>query len=68
MARALINDPEMILADEPTGALDDDNAKIMMEVFVRVNRLGKTILMVTHDRELTSYSSRSIQIQDGFVV
>lgn len=68
MARALMNDPEVILADEPTGALDDENAKVMMDVFVRMNGLGKTILMVTHDRELTSYASRMIEIQGGHVV
>jgi len=68
MARALMNDPEVILADEPTGALDDENAKVMMDVFVRMNGLGKTILMVTHDRELTSYATRTIQIQSGHVV
>lgn len=68
MARALMNDPEVILADEPTGALDVENARVMMDVFVRMNGLGKTILMVTHDRELTSYSSRLIQIQAGQLV
>ncbi|RKD24656.1 hypothetical protein BEP19_05480 [Ammoniphilus oxalaticus] len=68
MARALMNEPEIILADEPTGALDDENAKVMMDVFKTMNQLGKTILMVTHDQQLTAYASRTIQIRDGRVV
>lgn len=68
MARALMNDPDVILADEPTGALDFENAEVIMQVFTQLNKEGKTILMVTHDRELARYASRIIQIEKGHTV
>lgn len=68
MARALMNDPDVILADEPTGALDYENAETIMQVFTQLNKEGKTILMVTHDRELARYASRIIQIEQGRIV
>lgn len=68
MARALMNDPDVILADEPTGALDYENAEVIMQLFTQLNKEGKTILMVTHDRELARYASRIIQIEQGHIV
>ncbi len=68
MARALMNDPDVILADEPTGALDYENAETIMQVFTQLNKEGKTILMVTHDRELARYATRIIQIDKGHTV
>ena len=65
IARALINDPLLILADEPTGDLDVDTEREIMELFKEVNRQGKTILMVTHNPELSSYSSRVITMDKG---
>lgn len=67
LARSLINSPSVIFADEPTGALDSENGKIVMEIFKNLSESGKTIVMVTHDQELTSYSSRVISIKDGKV-
>ncbi|MEW9670836.1 ABC transporter ATP-binding protein [Ammoniphilus sp. 3BR4] len=68
MARALMNDPEVVLADEPTGALDQENAMIILDVFKQLNKEGKTILMVTHDRELALQGQRMIRIEKGKVV
>lgn len=65
-ARALINNPKLILADEPTGALDSKNARILLETFKEMNEVLKsTILMVTHDAYSASYASRVLFIKDG---
>lgn len=65
-ARALITKPALILADEPTGALDSANSKALMQTFVAMNRdLGSTILMVTHDALVGSYASRVLFLKDG---
>jgi len=68
IARALINDPELILADEPTGALDSKTAKDIMEIFVNLNKKGKTIILITHDPQVASYSKKIIKIQDGKLI
>lgn len=65
-ARALINNPKLILADEPTGALDSRNARVLLETFKEMNEeLNSTILMVTHDVFSASYASRVLFIKDG---
>lgn len=65
-ARALISDPDILLADEPTGALDSKNSKILLDMLAEVNRTqNKTIMMVTHDANAASYCSRILFIQDG---
>ena len=65
-ARALITQPALILADEPTGALDSANSKALMQTFTRMNRnLGSTILMVTHDAVVGSYAERILFLKDG---
>ena len=65
-ARALINNPKLILADEPTGALDSRNARILLETFKEMNEeLNSTILMVTHDAFSASFASRVLFIKDG---
>ena len=64
--RALITEPALILADEPTGALDSANSKSLMQTFTMMNqRLGSTILMVTHDAVVGSYASRILFLKDG---
>lgn len=68
LARALINEPEYILADEPTGAVDEENAHIIINLFKEWNRLGKTIIMVTHDMKLAKEASRLIYIEKGKIV
>lgn len=65
-ARALITEPALILADEPTGALDSANSKSLMQTFLLMNQtLGSTILMVTHDAVVGSYASRVLFLKDG---
>ncbi len=65
-ARAIITNPALILADEPTGALDSANSRNLMKTFVQMNRsLGSTILMVTHDAVVGSYAKRVLLLKDG---
>lgn len=65
-ARALINNPKLILADEPTGALDSRNARVLLETFKEMNEeLNATILMVTHDTFSASFANRVLFIKDG---
>ena len=65
-ARAVIASPALILADEPTGALDSKNSRSLMQIFRMMNeRLGSTILMVTHDAAVGSYADRVFFLQDG---
>lgn len=68
IARALINNPSIIIADEPTGNLDSHDSKVVMELLADLHRQGHTILMVTHNPELTRYASRVIYMRDGTVV
>ena len=67
IARALVKDPDYILADEPTGALDTENAKMFMKQLHKLHRMGKTIVMVTHDLELAKECERMLKIVDGNV-
>lgn len=69
IARALINDPVLILADEPTGALDSDSSKEIMEILAEMNKKrGVTSLFVSHDIQVASYGKRTIVIKDGKMV
>ena len=68
IARAIINEPKMILADEPTGNLDRTNGQKIMEVLRDLNSKGMTIVMVTHDQELSSWGDRVITLEDGQVI
>jgi putative ABC transport system ATP-binding protein len=65
IARALANDPPVIVADEPTGNLDSASARIVFELFQKLVKDGKTLLMVTHDKELARQVPRKIEIMDG---
>ncbi|MAG52606.1 MAG: hypothetical protein CMH62_01450 [Nanoarchaeota archaeon] len=65
IARSLSNDPEVILADEPTGNLDSKTGNEIMGLLENLNKEGKTIIMVTHDDSLTKYAKRVIKIKDG---
>ncbi len=65
IARALIIEPSIILADEPTGSLDEKTTVKIMEKFKELNKLGHTIVLITHDRDLTSYCNRIIEISEG---
>ena len=64
-ARALITEPRLLLADEPTGALDSKSGRQIMELFDRLNEEGVTIVMITHDAKIASYAKRVIHIIDG---
>ncbi|WEG72922.1 ABC transporter ATP-binding protein [Vagococcus intermedius] len=65
IARALVNDPLLIMADEPTGALDSETSSDIMEILTKLNQEGKTIVMVTHDTDITKYATRVIYMKDG---
>ena len=68
IARALANDPSMILADEPTGNLDSKRGMEIMNLFVELNKEGKTIVMVTHETNIARYSKRVIHVKDGMIL
>ncbi|MDN4091153.1 ABC transporter ATP-binding protein [Paenibacillus polymyxa] len=65
IARALVNNPVILLADEPTGALDSKTSVEIMEIFQRLNDQGKTVVLVTHDQEVAEYAKRLIHFRDG---
>jgi len=68
VARAIINQPNLILADEPTGNLDSEHGAEVMKILVKLNQEGTTILMVTHSMENAAYSRRVIQLYDGRII
>lgn len=68
IARALVNDPEILLADEPTGALDSSTSREIMRLFAELNSRGKCVIVVTHDRETASYAERVVTFRDGRIV
>ena len=68
VARALSNDPEIILADEPTGNLDSKTGREIMEMLIKLNKEGKTIILVTHDLEMAKLARKIIKLKDGEVV
>jgi putative ABC transport system ATP-binding protein len=68
IARALVNDPEIIIADEPTGNLDSESSRLVMELLSEIHRGGNTVIFVTHNPELTRYASRVVYMKDGMVV
>lgn len=68
IARSLVNSPKIIFADEPTGALDSDTGRDIMELLSDLNKKGTTIIMVTHDQDMTKYASRVITLKDGAFV
>ncbi len=65
IARALANNPEVILADEPTGNLDSHTGKFVIDFLGRLNKEGKTIILITHDLNLVKYAKRTVHILDG---
>lgn len=68
IARALMNDPKIILADEPTGALDQATGREIMDVFKEINGRGKTVIIVTHDKNIAAQCNRTVQVLDGKIV
>jgi putative ABC transport system ATP-binding protein len=67
IARALVNNPSILLADEPTGNLDSKTGNEIMGVFDKLHEAGNTIIVVTHEAEIAAYAHRTIHIRDGQV-
>ncbi len=67
IARALLNDPSMILADEPTGNLDSHSSAEILAIFQRLNEMGKTVVMVTHEADVAAHCKRIVRMRDGIV-
>ena len=65
IARAIVNNPKIILADEPTGALDSKSGEQVMELFHKLNEEGATIVMITHERDIAEHAGRILHIKDG---
>jgi putative ABC transport system ATP-binding protein len=67
MARALVNEPALLLADEPTGNLDSVTAHEIMEQLADLNRQGQTILLVTHEHDIAEFAKRQVHLKDGVI-
>ena len=65
IARALVNDPSVILADEPTGNLDSKSGKDVMKILFSLNKIGKTVVLITHEKEIAKKADRILHIKDG---
>lgn len=68
IARALVNEPKVVLADEPTGALDSETSSNVMKILKEVNKKGMTIVVITHEREIAKETNRIIYLKDGLII
>ena len=68
IARAMVGEPKVLLADEPTGALDSKTSKEVMDLIQKINKTGKTILVVTHEEDIAKMCSRIVRLKDGVIV
>ena len=67
IARALVNEPSIILADEPTGNLDTKTSLEIMDIFGKIHAMGNTIILVTHEPDISTYAHRVVKLRDGFI-
>ena len=68
IARALVGDPALILADEPTGALDSASARDVMALLEELHAAGRTVVLITHDAEVAGLAERTIRLRDGLIL
>jgi putative ABC transport system ATP-binding protein len=68
VARALVGDPALILADEPTGALDSSSARDVLDLFSELHASGRTLVVITHDADVADVAERTIRMRDGLAV
>ena len=68
IARALVAETPVLLADEPTGALDQKNSEMIMDYLIKLNNSGKTIVVITHDNDIAARCGRVVHIEDGMIV
>ena len=68
IARAMVSEPKVLLADEPTGALDSKTSKEVMDLIQKINKSGKTILVVTHEEDIAQMCKRVVRLKDGVIV
>ncbi len=67
IARSMVNDPDVLIADEPTGSLDSTTGAAIMDLFCELNRSGKTVVLVTHEQEVAAYAHRVLYLRDGMI-
>lgn len=65
IARAIVGEPKLLLADEPTGALDSESGKMVLEIFEKLHGAGSTIIMITHDADVAAHADKTMYIRDG---
>jgi putative ABC transport system ATP-binding protein len=68
VARAIVTNPALILADEPTGNLDTRSSREVMDVFAELNRDGRTVMIVTHEQDIAAYTRRTVRVSDGLIM
>ena len=68
IARALVSEPKVLLADEPTGALDTKTSYELMDLLQKINEAGKTLLIVTHEQDIANMCKRIVHLRDGLIV
>jgi putative ABC transport system ATP-binding protein len=68
IARAVANNPPIVLADEPTGNLDSASSASVLKLFAELNKQGRTVIVVTHDRDIRSFATRQVMLSDGRII
>jgi len=68
LARAIVTNPPLVLADEPTGNLDTATSREVMEMFSELNRLGRTVILITHEYDIAAYAKRVVRLRDGLII